>query len=189
MKAAFTTLLAATLGNGVLAAGLGTKLVDVGVRLMSWNIRLATTNPGAGEELWSVRRHKVAAELNFETTGRAEALLCFQEVLHEQLLDLESDLGDEWVRVGVGRDDGVNAGEFSPIFYRKSTWELEQNKTYWLSETPDVPSKGCECTPQLYLFHALIVVNRGRCIKPDRDCDATPAQTHRRTVRLHVHSL
>lgn len=146
MKVAlWSFLLSASFGNGALASDVTTKLVDVGVRLMSWNIRMATTTPGTGEELWSVRRHKVASELNFETAGRPEALLCFQEVLHTQLLDLESDLGEEWTRVGVGRDDGVNAGEFSPIFYRGSVWELEQNRTYWLSETPDVPSKGCKC--------------------------------------------
>lgn len=145
MKVALCSLLlSAGIGNGVLASGVATKLVDVDVRLMSWNVRMAADNPGTGEEFWSVRRHKVASELNYETAGRPEALLCFQEVLHTQLLDIESDLGDGWTRVGVGRDDGVNAGEFSPIFYRGSVWELEQNRTYWLSETPDVPSKGCK---------------------------------------------
>lgn len=34
-------------------------------------------------------------------------------------MDLEVLLGCEWGRVGVGRDDGVEAGEYSAIFYRK----------------------------------------------------------------------
>lgn len=40
-----------------------------------------------------------------------------QEVLHNQLLDIQSLLGPEWAYVGVGRDDGQKAGEYSPIFY------------------------------------------------------------------------
>lgn len=61
-----------------------------------------------------------------------------QEVLDKQLVDLQSDLGSSWNHVGVGRDDGAQAGEYSPILYQPYTWQLEKNKTYWLSETPDV---------------------------------------------------
>ncbi|OHF00978.1 endonuclease/Exonuclease/phosphatase [Colletotrichum orchidophilum] len=54
-----------------------------------------------------------------------------------------SYLGPAWGHIGVGRDDGVAAGEFSPIYYQPGTWSLVENRTYWLSETPDVPgSKG-----------------------------------------------
>jgi hypothetical protein len=63
----------------------------------------------------------------------------FQEALVRQVNDLAELLGSEWawvcsmssvqclsqadeclvyVQVGVGRDDGVAAGEFSPIFYK-----------------------------------------------------------------------
>lgn len=43
--------------------------------------------------------------------------------------------------VGVGRDDGEKAGEFSPILYRPDVWELKSQETKWLSKTPDHPSK------------------------------------------------
>lgn len=49
--------------------------------------------------------------------------------------------GTEWQYVGVGRDDGRKAGEYSPIFYRPGVWDLLDHKTVWLSKTPDVPSK------------------------------------------------
>ncbi|KAL1593943.1 hypothetical protein SLS60_010677 [Paraconiothyrium brasiliense] len=43
----------------------------------------------------------------------------------------------------VGRDDGKKAGEYSPIIFRKTVWEIDTWKTVWLSETPDKPgSKG-----------------------------------------------
>ena len=47
--------------------------------------------------------------------------------------DLATLFGDGWGWVGVGRDDGVAAGEFSPIFYKKSDIELVNNDTFWLS--------------------------------------------------------
>lgn len=53
-----------------------------------------------------------------------------------------SDLKPEWSYVGVGRDDGKAAGEYSPIIYRTSVWRLKNSATIWLSPTPDVPSKG-----------------------------------------------
>jgi hypothetical protein len=61
-------------------------------------------------------------------------------VLHSQLLDILSVL-PEWTYIGVGRDDGLKAGEYSPIIYRPSVWELEASKTVWLSTTSDRPSK------------------------------------------------
>ncbi|MCJ1258746.1 hypothetical protein MMC24_006579 [Lignoscripta atroalba] len=54
----------------------------------------------------------------------------------------ESDEEEEWNYIGVGRSDGLRAGEYAPIFYRKGVWALEEFKTIWLSETPGRPSKG-----------------------------------------------
>ena len=43
--------------------------------------------------------------------------------------------------VGVGRNkDG--GGEASPIFYKKDKFELVDGGTFWLSKTPEKPSKG-----------------------------------------------
>jgi endonuclease/exonuclease/phosphatase family metal-dependent hydrolase len=44
---------------------------------------------------------------------------------------------------GVGRNDGKDGGEFTPIFYRPDRLELVEQKTFWLSPTPDqVGSRG-----------------------------------------------
>lgn len=48
----------------------------------------------------------------------------------------------KWDYIGVGRDDGHEAGEYSPIIYQPAVWELKDQKTTWLSETPDRPSLG-----------------------------------------------
>ncbi|GMK55601.1 hypothetical protein CspeluHIS016_0206570 [Cutaneotrichosporon spelunceum] len=44
-----------------------------------------------------------------------------------------------FAHVGVGRDDGIEAGEYSPIFYDKQRFERVQWKTMWLSSRPEKP--------------------------------------------------
>jgi len=66
-----------------------------------------------------------------------------QEALKHQLTDLEKLL-PEYAWVGVGRDDGKDGGEFSAIIYRKDRFVRAETSTFWLSETPGVPSKSCD---------------------------------------------
>ncbi|GKT51201.1 uncharacterized protein ColSpa_11382 [Colletotrichum spaethianum] len=133
MKASVTT--AVLLG----AVGILCQTTVLTPRLITYNIRWATPITGINEARWSTRRPRLAAQLNYETAVRPESLLCMQEVVEQQLLDISEDLGPSWAHIGVGRDDGVAAGEFSPIFYQPDTWSLVENRTYWLSETPEVP--------------------------------------------------
>ena len=46
----------------------------------------------------------------------------------------------EYAYVGVGRNLG-GGGEASPVFYKKDKYELIDSGTFWLSKTPDIPSK------------------------------------------------
>lgn len=104
------------------------------LRVMSYNIRYA--NPGDGENVWANRRDLLASQLRFHEP----ALVGMQEALKSQIDDLQQRLpAYRWV--GKGRDDGREAGEFSPIFYDTRQVELLETQTFWLSETPDVPSK------------------------------------------------
>lgn len=41
--------------------------------------------------------------------------------------------------VGVGREDGVRAGEWSAIFIREARFAVAEEGNFWFSETPDVP--------------------------------------------------
>lgn len=61
-----------------------------------------------------------------------------QEVLSWQLADIATGLPDH-DHVGVGRDDGAEAGEFVPIFFRRDRLALLSSGHFWLSETPDTP--------------------------------------------------
>lgn len=120
----------------VAATGLASCSVDL--RVMSYNIRYAATETQDLEKPWSARLPLMAAQLNHETAGRPNSLLCFQEALYPQVQDLLAGLGSQWAYVGVGRNDGRREGEFSPIFYQPTHWTLLNSTTFWLSETPDV---------------------------------------------------
>jgi len=122
---------------------------SISLRLLTHNIRYATPRPFPGEEFWVVRKPRLCSELAFHSASVPATFICLQEVLHSQLVDISSSLneGDEWNYIGVGRDDGKEAGEYSPIFYRPSVWKLEAWRTVWLSETPEkAGSKGWDAS-------------------------------------------
>ncbi|KZT64960.1 DNase I-like protein [Daedalea quercina L-15889] len=91
----------------------------------------------SGEVPWSTRRLKVAQLLLHEEPN----VIGFQEALVRQVHDLAELLGNGWAWVGVGRDDGDRAGEFCPIFYKKSELTLVHHESFWLSDNPFEPSK------------------------------------------------
>lgn len=114
------------------------------VRLYTNNIRYDNRNIGQGEQYWEKRQPLVSESIRFHTQP-GNSVVCLQEVLHNQLEDILGNLNqksDLWQYYGLGRTDGHTRGEYSPIFWRKTDWELVSSKTFWLSPTPDRPSKG-----------------------------------------------
>jgi endonuclease/exonuclease/phosphatase family metal-dependent hydrolase len=105
------------------------------LRVMTFNIRY--DEPRDKENAWPNRKELVASMIRFHHAD----LVGLQEALKRQIDDLQRLL-PEYAWVGVGRDDGKVGGEFSAIFYRKSRFINLARATFWLSETPDVPSKG-----------------------------------------------
>jgi endonuclease/exonuclease/phosphatase family metal-dependent hydrolase len=102
------------------------------VNVMSYNIRLDTKADGVNQ--WGLRIEKVSQLIRKYNPD----LLGVQEALHNQMMDLKDNLRD-YEFVGVGRDDGKEQGEYSAIFYKKDKYEVIQQNTFWLSETPHVP--------------------------------------------------
>ncbi|KAJ7184913.1 Endonuclease/exonuclease/phosphatase [Mycena filopes] len=91
----------------------------------------------SGEQPWSLRRLRVAEQLLSEGV----VLAGFQEALVRQVHDLAELFGDDWDWVGVGRDDGKEAGEYSAVFYKKSEFILRSYDSFWTSHTPFTPSR------------------------------------------------
>lgn len=102
------------------------------LRVMTFNIRYGTANDG--ENRWPNRRELVARTIR----EFAPDLLGMQEVLAFQAKFLQQQLPGYGFH-GAGRDDGVEAGEFSPVMWRTARFERVDAGHFWLSETPDIP--------------------------------------------------
>lgn len=102
------------------------------VSVMSFNIRYGTAADGANS--WPNRQVQVIRVIERHQPD----ILGVQEALDFQLQEMATKL-PQYARVGVGRDDGRSAGEFSAILYRRSRFEVREQGTFWFSSTPEVP--------------------------------------------------
>lgn len=100
------------------------------LRVMSFNLRY--NNPGDGINAWPNRKAWVAKLIRFHDAD----VIGVQEALSGMLVDLDTLL-PEYSRVGVGRTDGKEKGEFSAILYKKNRIDMIENKTFWLSTNPE----------------------------------------------------
>lgn len=123
-----------------LAYATGTELAAVDlihpVKTVSWNIRLDT--PNDAELAWPHRAGKVIQQLQQQQPD----IVGLQEVMLHQLVRIESAMPG-YQRIGVGRDDGKDAGEFSPLFVRSSRFVIKNSGTFWFhpSWLPDTPTQ------------------------------------------------
>jgi endonuclease/exonuclease/phosphatase family metal-dependent hydrolase len=99
---------------------------------MTFNIRYGTADDG--ENRWSARRQHL-----FEIIRREDAdLLGLQEALDFQIDEILV-AAPMYAVVGVGRDDGAEAGEYSAILFKKDRLHVAEAGTFWFSDTPSVP--------------------------------------------------
>lgn len=103
----------------------------------SINVRLLAKGDYKKHNGWDERKQYLCDMINLEAFDVFGA----QEVKKPQLDDMLALLPD-YRYIGVGRDDGKEKGEYSPVFYRKDKFKLLASGTFWLSETPDQVSKG-----------------------------------------------
>ncbi len=102
------------------------------LRVMTFNIRYGTAPDG--EHRWELRR-----ELVFELLEKEKPhILGLQEALDLQIDEIIEKL-PFYGRLGVGRDDGAAAGEFSAVLYDRRRLKALDSGTFWFSETPEIP--------------------------------------------------
>lgn len=99
----------------------------------SYNIRYHNKEDSIKGNGWRQRCPVICDFVNFE----APDVFGSQEVLVGPLHDMLSRL-DGYAYIGVGRNDGKESGEYSPIFYKISKFKLLKSNTIWLSEHPNV---------------------------------------------------
>lgn len=103
----------------------------------TYNIRYRNDGDEKKGNVWATRCKVICDMINFE----APDVFGTQEVLIGQLRDLRAGL-DNYDFIGVGRDDGKEAGEYSALFYKKDHLTLLNHGNFWLNETPDKPKLG-----------------------------------------------
>ena len=105
------------------------------LKVMSYNIRMGSANDGTNS--WMYR---CGATLEMIEDQKPD-VLGVQEALADQVRFVE-EFTNDYGCVGVGRTDGKKDGEHMAIYWNKKTVKLLKWGTFWLSETPDTPSKG-----------------------------------------------
>jgi endonuclease/exonuclease/phosphatase family metal-dependent hydrolase len=98
------------------------------IKVMTFNIRY--DNKGDSLNQWSNRKEHAAELIKFHGAD----FIGMQEALINQIKDLATQLPD-FAWMGKGRDDGKEAGEFSPIMYQKKKFTLLKTHTFWLSDS------------------------------------------------------
>ena len=113
----------------------GCKKGEQTLKVISYNIRVGSAPDG--DHKWDIRKPASPAMI----ADQQPDIFGLQEALKMQLDYLEETCPD-YDHVGVHRDDGKEKGEVMAIFWNTKTQEMLKWGNFWLSETPEVPSKG-----------------------------------------------
>lgn len=113
---------------------------DLDFRIYSHNVRNGVEKSlMTGELKWEDRSKQVASSISFH--AMPNTIVALQDVNDFQLNDIISELNrysdpevPEWKSYGVGNIDAKNSGQFVPILYRPSEWEVIFNDSFWLNE-------------------------------------------------------
>lgn len=111
---------------------------DFTMNIATYNIRMDTEADSL--DAWQHRKEMVKGLVRFHDFD----IFGTQEAFKHQLADI-LEL-ENYAYVGVGRDDGKDAGEHSAIVYRKDRFDVLKNGDFWFAENPDVPGKGWDAT-------------------------------------------
>jgi endonuclease/exonuclease/phosphatase family metal-dependent hydrolase len=119
------------LGGSAGSSGSAGSTPGPDLALLTFNIRYGSANDG--DDAWPLRKELVYAVLDdqlADSIGMQEA-----EAFQLEEIDVEFPAYD---RVGVGRSDGLEGGEFSPIYFKTERLEVVTSATFWFSDTPEV---------------------------------------------------
>lgn len=125
----------------------GISLQAQQLKVLTYNIRLDLNSDG--QNAWPLRKDFFGSQIQFYEPD----IFGIQEAMPNQVDDLEQLLS-QYNQVGIGRD-GLGKGEASSIFYKKERFKVLETNTFWLSETPDVISKGWDAALNRVCTYAL----------------------------------
>ncbi len=109
-----------------------TSKATTDVRVMSYNIRYGTAKDG--DNHWDKRKDFLIETIKAfkpDLLGTQETLGFQRDFLAEKLTGYEV--------LGVGRDDGKEAGEMTALYFNRARFEKLDSGHFWLSESPTIP--------------------------------------------------
>lgn len=125
--------------------------------VMSFNVRQSHAREKDPNDSWDKRKEACLEMLRQDGPD----LVGFQEAqFRGQWSFFRDSLASEYGSVGIGRDNGSDKGETSGFLYRTSVLTLLDSGTFWVSETPDVPSASFDEKYNRSLTWGLFKVNR-----------------------------
>tara|TARA_R110002073_G_scaffold40547_5_gene114951 strand:+ start:51244 stop:52080 length:837 start_codon:yes stop_codon:yes gene_type:complete len=147
MKYSLPLLLVVTLG----LLSCKPQVIDV----MTYNIRLDIASDGANA--WPNRKDFLSSQIQFY----APDVFGVQEARPNQMNDLKKALKN-YASIGQGRDENAD-GEHSAIFYNTKKLHVEKEDTFWLSETPNMVSKGWDAAyPRICTYGLFKLLESGK---------------------------
>lgn len=117
-------------------------------KIMTYNIKY--DNPRDSLNKWDNRKLEIAQLIKYYEPD----VFGVQEGLLHQLNYLDDNLPD-YSRIGVGRDDGSEKGEFSAIYYNNEELSLINESTFWLSQRHDTVSVGWDASMERICTYGL----------------------------------
>ncbi|MBS1660593.1 MAG: endonuclease/exonuclease/phosphatase family protein [Bacteroidetes bacterium] len=120
-----------------LLALLAGRVSAQGFNIGSYNLRYANHGDSLHGNGWGQRLEVISQLIrfhDFDIFGTQEGL--------KHMLDGLRDSLQGYAYIGIGRDDGKDAGEHSAIFYKTSKFKLLEHGDFWLSTRTDTPNKG-----------------------------------------------
>ena len=118
------------------------------ISVMTYNIKWDNTNDTVNN--WNDRKEAMVDLLKHYQPN----IIGMQEVVNGQLNYLVTNLLN-FSSIGVGREDGKEKGEYSPILYDTKLFKVLKNSTFWLSDTPDKISVGWDAALERICTYAL----------------------------------
>lgn len=128
----------------------------VNIRIMTFNIRNGAA--GDGPDSWENRK-----KLVFNLIRRSDCdFISLQEVLNFQAEEIAEAL-PEYGMIIRTREISPYEGESCPILYDTTKWKMIDHRTFWLSETPEVPgSRSWESSsPRIFTMAVFLNKNQG----------------------------
>lgn len=110
------------------------------IKIMSFNVRTTLTESNSANN-WDNRKEACIMLIN----DHMPSIIGVQEAKYaHHWTYLKEQLADNYTGYGVNRDTGKESGsgEVMGVLYNRNVVEKLDGGTFWLSETPDVPSKG-----------------------------------------------